>query len=318
MIALVLAALLAPLHGTVIAPGAHGVAIVRADPITLELPAGTYRMRVESSAKLTPGTGLDGLLDRSTTPWTLRDAIPAAPFAPGLPQPGRVNIVDIGKPLPHAQLVTQAGKLVDLARTYRGKTLLISFAFTRCKDKDVCPAISAKFTEVQRELDPHRFAILEITLDPPYDSPAVLRAYGAKYEQDPRVWTLLTGTGTAVSRVLDEFGINSLQVSSDDFIHGDRLFVVTPTGRVAYVVDTAGWDPSGVVAEARSVAGMASNPLERFKLSLIASVVALCGGSQFAGIVLLELTLFFIILIVVTISLWIVARVLWGAKAEGG
>jgi hypothetical protein len=60
---------------------------------------------------------------------------------------------------------------------------------------------------------------------------------------------------------------------------------------------------------------MASNPFERLKLSLIASVVALCGGSQFAGIVLLEISLFVIIVIVVAISLWIVGRVLWSRAA---
>ncbi|MDE2481228.1 MAG: SCO family protein [bacterium] len=317
MIALVLAALVAPFHGVFVSPVAGGAAIVRANPITNMLPAGAYRMRLEGSAPFKPGTGVDGLLDRSTTPWTLHEAIPAAPFTPGLPQQGRVESVDVGKPLPSAQLVTQDGAIVDLGRAYRGKTVLLSFAFTRCPDKDVCPAISSKFTQVQRALDPKHFAILEITLDPPYDSPAVLRAYGAQYEQDPRVWTLLTGTGTTIQRVLDEFGINSLQVNDADFIHNDKLFIVEPTGRVAYVIETAGWDPQGVIAEARSVAGMASNPIERFKLSLIASVVALCGGSQFAGVVLLELGLFFIILIAVVAGLWSVASVLWGAKSEG-
>ncbi len=317
MIALLLAAMLAPLHGVFVAPLGGGVAAVHANAITEMLPTGTYRMRVESTAPLKAGTGVDGLLDRSTTPWTLRAAIPAAPFTPGLPQPGRVQAVDVGKPIPHAQLVTQDGRLVDLATLFRGKTLLLSFAFTRCPDKDVCPAISSKFTYVQRRLDPAHFAIAEITLDPPYDSPAVLARYGKQYDQDPRIWTLLTGTGTTIQRVLDEFGINSLQVSSDDFIHNDKLFIIEPTGRVAYVVDTAGWDPQGVIAEARSVAGMTSNPFERLKLSLIASVVALCGGSQYAGIVLLELCLFFIILIAVVAGLWSVARVLWGAKPEG-
>jgi hypothetical protein len=125
----------------------------------------------------------------------------------------------------------------------------------------------------------------------------------------------LTGTGSTIERVLDEFGISSLQTDSDTYIHSDKLFIVTPQGRVAYVVDTAGWDPHGVAAEARAIEGMASNPFERLKLSLIASVVALCGGSQFAGIVLLEIALFFFIVIVVTIALWIVGRVLWSRAA---
>jgi len=103
-------------------------------------------------------------------------------------------------------------------------------------------------------------------------------------------------------------------VSVANFLHDDKLYIVTPEGRVAYIVDTGDWDPEGVLAEARSVSGLASNPFERFKLSLVASVVAICGGSQFAGIVLLELALFAFITAIVTVSLWLVARVLWGRK----
>jgi hypothetical protein len=188
---------------------------------------------------------------------------------------------------------------------------LLSFIFTRCPDRNLCPAISGKFAYLQAHLDPKRFALVEITLDPQYDSPAILRSYGAQYGAIAKRWYLLTSTGSATQRILDAFGINSLRVSSANFIHNDKLYIVTPKGKVAYIVDTAGWDPDGVIAEASSVAGMASNPFERFKLSLIASVVALCGGSQFAGIVLLELALFFVVLIFVAAGLWAVARVLW-------
>jgi hypothetical protein len=130
------------------------------------------------------------------------------------------------------------------------------------------------------------------------------------------MWSLLTGTGSTIQRVLDEFRINSLRESTSNFIHDDKLYIVTPEGRVAYVVDTAGWDPQAAIEQARSVAGLASNPFERFKLSLIANVVAVCGGSQFAGVALLELALFFFIVIVVAIGLWIVARVLWAKPSH--
>ena len=69
--------------------------------------------------------------------------------------------------------------------------------------------------------------------------------------------------------------------------------------------------PDGVLAEAQAVDGMAANPFERFKLSLVASVVAICGGSQYAGVVFLELALFFLIFAIVVASLWVVGRVLW-------
>jgi cytochrome oxidase Cu insertion factor (SCO1/SenC/PrrC family) len=312
--ALLVAALL-PFHGVVIEPLGKTEAVVRNAPITKTLPVQTRRYELAPHVSLRAGTGVDALLDRSTRPWTLHVPIAAAPFVAGLPNPGRVISVDVGKPLPRATLVDQDERPVQLADAFKGKTMLLSFIFTRCPDTDVCIAISSKYAQLQRTLDAAHFALVEITLDPPYDSPAVLRAYGKQFDRNAASWTLLTGTGSTITQVLDEFGISSLQTDSARYIHSDKLFIVTPQGRVAYVVDTAGWDPRGVAAEARSVEGMASNPFERFKLSLIASVVALCGGSQFAGIVTLEIALFLLIVVVVTVALVIVGRVLWHRAA---
>ncbi len=305
------AAALVPPHGSVVAPLANGEAIVRNDAITDTLAPTTRRYRLQPAIQLRRSTGVDALLDRTTAPWTLRYPVAAAPFAPGLPDPGRVEALDIGKSLPHTALVDQDGNLVDLKSAFAGKTILLSFIFTRCPDKTLCPAISGKFAYMQSRLDPQHFALVEISLDPPYDSPNALRDYASGYGANPKAWRLLTGTGTTVTRVLDLFGINSMRVSSANFIHNDKLFIITPTGKIAYIVDTAGWDPQGVIAEASSVAGMASNPFERLKLSLIASVVALCGGSAMAGDVLLEIGLFFVVLAVVVAGLWWTRSVLW-------
>ncbi|HTZ53694.1 MAG TPA: SCO family protein [Candidatus Acidoferrum sp.] len=314
ILSLLLAGLL-PFHGVVIAPLGDNAAVVRNAPITRTLPVETRRYRLDPALRLRAGAGIDAFLDRSTQPWTLRKPVAAAAFAAGLPNPGRVVPVDVGKPLPQATLIDQDAHPVQLANAFSGKTVLLSFIFTRCPDTDVCIAISSKYSQIQHDLDPAHFALVEISLDPPYDSPAVLRAYGKQFDQNPASWTLLTGTGSTITQVLDEFGISSLETDDDDYVHSDRLFIVTPQGRVAYIVETAGWDPRGVVAEARAVDGMASNPFERFKLSLIASVVALCGGSQYAGIVTLEIVLFLLIVVVVTVALVIVGRVLWHRAA---
>jgi protein SCO1/2 len=300
-----------PIHGSVLDRLPSGSAIVRTDAVPLTLPESIRLYQVMPRSAAVPGTGIDALLDRSTRPWTLRDANAAGPFAPGLPEPGRVIPVELGDALPKATLVNQAGRVVELDRAFRGKTTLISFIFTRCPDRTLCPAISGKFAYLQAHLDPKRFALVEITLDPPYDSPAVLARYAASYGADPAMWSLLTGTGSSVKRVLDEFRISSLRLSTSNFLHDDKLFIATSEGRVGFIADTASWDPQAALAQARSIAGLASNPFERFKLSLIAGAVAICGGSQFAGIVLLELAMFAIVLLVVAAAFWWVARVIW-------
>ncbi len=137
-----------------------------------------------------------------------------------------------------------------------------------------------------------------------------MRTRGAYGARDGR-WWLLTGTGTTIQRLLDAFRISSMRLSADNFLHDDKLFIVTPEGRVATIVQTGEWDPGEVIAQARGVAGMASNPFERIKLALVAEAVAICGGSQFAGIALLELTLFLFLTVTSFAALWAVARLIW-------
>ncbi|MGH7738367.1 MAG: SCO family protein [Candidatus Tyrphobacter sp.] len=313
LVTLVAAAALVPVHGLVLAVERTGV-IVRTDAVPLTLTAQTQRYRLAPEINVLPGVGVDAFLDRSTHPWTLREPIAAGPFVPGLPDAGRVISVEAGSTLPSAMLVDQNGRPLSLSRAFAHKTLLLSFIFTRCPDRTLCPAISGKFSYLQTHLDPAHFALAEITLDPPYDSPAVLRRYASDYNANPTIWHMLTGRGATIVRLLDAFGIDSMRVSSSDFIHTDKLFIVAPDGRVADVIQTGAWDPGGVIAEARAVSGMASNPFERFKLSLTADVVAFCGGRQWAGIVVLELALFAIITVFVAAGLWFVGRTLWGRQ----
>lgn len=302
---------LVPVHGVVLANLAGGTAVVRTDPVPGTLAPAIRRYRLIPAQQIANGTGIDAFLDRATDPWTLREVEVAGPFAPGLPEPGRVISVELGSPLPAARLVDQDGRVVELDRAFQGKTTLLSFVFTRCPDRTLCPAISAKFADMQAHLDPQRFALVEITLDPPYDSPAVLHRYGEGFGANPHVWSLLTGKGSTIQHLLDIFRISSMRVSTSNFIHSDKLFILTPQGRIGFIADTAGWEPQAVLAQARAIAGLSSNPFERFELSLIANVVALCGGSQIAGIVVLELGLFLIVLLFVGGALWWVAHILW-------
>ncbi|MBV8196815.1 MAG: SCO family protein [Candidatus Eremiobacteraeota bacterium] len=302
---------LIPVHGLVIGTLPDRTVVVRTDSVTGTLPSLTRRYRVVRAAPLSSGTQIDALLDGSTNPPTLRDAIPAGPFTPGLPEAARAVPVRLGGALPAADLVDANGHLVRLDQTFRDKTVLLSFIFTRCPDRTLCPAISGKFAYLQARLDSRRFALVEITLDPQYDSPAQLRAYGASYGANDRVWTLLTGTGSTITRLLDAFGISSLRVSTANFLHGDKLFVVAPNGRVADIVENATWDPGAALAAARAADGLSSNPIERLRLALIAGAVALCGGSETAGIALLELSLFALCSAGAFVALWFVARVLW-------
>lgn len=305
-------AVVIPIHGTVLAHGPNGTVIIRSDPVTGMLPAQTRAYRLSPNLAVSPGVGIDGFVDRRKLPWRWYDAAIAARFVPGLPETGKVIPIDYGSALPATQLVDQNGRLVNLATAFPGRVRIISFIFTRCPDRNECPALSAKFAILARQLDPKRFHLIEITLDPRYDSPWVLHRYAKQFGAKSSSWSILSGQPHEIGHLLNRFGISSMQVSDANFIHNDRVFITDPKGRVAGIVSTIGFAPSALAAQARHIAGLAASPLGRFELSLVASVTSLCGGSQYAGIVLLETVLLLIIAVLSFISLGWIARRIWG------
>jgi cytochrome oxidase Cu insertion factor (SCO1/SenC/PrrC family) len=298
-----------PVHGTVLAVTSKNTAIVRNDAVTGMLPSMTRAYRIEPHLILSSGAGIDGFVDESARPWRWYDAMLAGPFVPGVPQTGKVIALDIGSPLPHTQLIDQRGQMVDMA-AFRGVSLT-SFIFTRCRDE--CPLIAAKFVAMQRELGSDRFHLYLITIDPMYDSPAVLANYARLFHMNATSISVLTGQQHEIAALLDKFGITSLQNGDASFIHSDKVFLASPDGRVAQVVQTSGFTPGSLAAQARHLAGMSASPFGRFQLWLIAGVTALCGGNQFAGIVALETVLFLIIAGISFVTLGWVVRKIWGS-----
>jgi cytochrome oxidase Cu insertion factor (SCO1/SenC/PrrC family) len=306
-----LAVPLIPIHGVTLGHAPGGLQIVRTDPVTGIVPAQTRAFRVTPKMPLPSGTGIDAYLDRSVTPWRLYDTSVAAKFIPGLPETGRVIPLDYGFALPHTQLVDQRGRAVDLASSFRGKLLVLSFIFTRCPDKDECPAVSGKFADLQKKLDPAHFHLAEITLDPMYDSPWVLRRYGSQYGARPAMWSLLTAQPHVIRHLLDRFGISSMHVSDAAFLHNDKVFLITPDGKIADIIQGVSFAPDALAAQAEHLAGMSSNPIGRIRLALVAGAAALCGGSQFAGVVLLETSAFLFIATCSLFALSWIARKIW-------
>jgi cytochrome oxidase Cu insertion factor (SCO1/SenC/PrrC family) len=314
MVGAALLSAIIPVHGTVLAVTSRHTAVIRNDAVTGTLPSMTRVYRVEPPIELSAGVGVDGFIDRSARPWRWYDAAIAGKFVPGLPLAGKVKALDVGGYLPHTQLVDQNGKLFDLASAVRGKVSLVSFIFTRCHDE--CPVISANFAAMQRQLDPARFHLVEVTIDPVYDSPSVIAQYARQFGAQSAAWSIVTGQPHEIANLLDRFGISSLRVEKGNLIHNDRLFLSAPDGRITQIVQTSGFTPDSMAAQAKHLAGMVSNPFGRFQLWLIASVTALCGGNQFAGIVALETTLFLIIAAISFVLLSWVARRLWGASGS--
>ena len=284
------AAALYPVHGTVVGTAGGGDAVLRTDAVSLTAPART--MVFHGASAVHGGEQIDAFV-RPNPPGapSLVDAEEAAPFIAGLPNHLVTHVLAKGDQLPAYPYLDQAGHLARFA-DWHGRVVVLSFVFTRCPDVAICPAITGKFSYLQHHLDAKRFHLAEVTLDPPYDSPRVLAAYGQNFGQDPRVWSLLTGRASDVKTTLDEFGISSIEDHPGRYVHDDLLVIADARGNIAEIIPTAGWNPDDVIATAKSISGTESNPFRRLELASIAGIAAFCGGSMSTGIVVLDSVVF--------------------------
>ena len=90
-----------------------------------------------------------------------------------------------GDAVPDFKLRNQDGRAIHLDQ-FRGKTLLLTFIYTRCPLPNFCPLVTHNFAVIDRQLaaDPALYAkthLLCVSFDPDHDTPARLRAYGAQY-----------------------------------------------------------------------------------------------------------------------------------------
>jgi protein SCO1/2 len=302
---------LIPVHGFVLTRPEHGRVIMHLDPVVDTLGGGTYAVGVPASGVVPPpGTEVDALVTRQDRGFVLHGApVPAARFIAGTVNPVIKHILAPGDSAPSYTLVDQDGHPLRLD-ALAGKVTILSFVFSRCPDRTVCPAISGKFAYLQSHLDPRHFHLVEITLDPTYDSPAVLAAYGRQFNANSQIWSIATGEPAQVKDVIDAFGVSSIAEGSANYIHDVRLALIDGHGIVRDVVQTAGWDPDDVAASARGLAGLASNPLRRFWFATVANVAAFCGGNASVGTTLLLVVVIGgISAITIPLLVWVTRRI---------
>lgn len=144
---------------------------------------------------------------------------------------------DLGR-VPAFKLTNQAGKQVT-ERDFAGKVWVASFVFTRCAS--VCPMLTAKFRDLQKELrDVPAVAYVSISVDPEYDTPSVLSAYAARFDADVARWQFLTGPLADIERTV----VNGFKMHIGDrkplahdptlveIMHGEHFVLVDQKGTI--------------------------------------------------------------------------------------
>ncbi len=209
------------------------------------MPAMTMTFRVSIPLALHPGDRIDADVDRSREPWALTNIhivgsqIAAAQRADAFLQRG--------ERVPAVAFVDQLGRRFSFA-SLAGRPYALSFVYTRCADPTMCPLISAKYRAIQQRTG-RSIALVEISLDPAYDRPAVLARYAARYGADPGRWHLLTGKPRAVLDFAARFGILEHSAGPVTIVHSERLAIVGRDGRIARLYDNAAWSPADIITD---------------------------------------------------------------------
>jgi protein SCO1/2 len=116
-----------------------------------------------------------------------------------------------GDPLPEFALVDERDQPLS-ASALRGKLTVVTFVFTRCPVPEYCPAMALRFGQLQKTIlaDPKlasRAGLLSITLDPEFDRPEILQAYGKAVGANPKVWSFATGTKEQIATLTKAFAV---------------------------------------------------------------------------------------------------------------
>ena len=265
-----------PLKGKVLAVDTsdHTVTIAH-EEIAGYMPAMTMPFKIKNDADLAmvkPGDQVTGtLVVDDLSSWVEISAIveggpPVSQTVdvPGEPRPG-TEVPDFG-------LVNQDGKRIHLAQ-YRGKALLITFVYTRCPQPDQCTLMSNNFATIDQALqkEPETYDkthLLTVSFDPDYDTPKVLRSYGASHtgrysDEAFQHWEFASGTKDEVKGIAQFFGLryyHDTESSDEQVIHSMRTAIVGPDGKVVKLYRGNEWKPDEILGEIRSLISSPAPP----------------------------------------------------------
>jgi cytochrome oxidase Cu insertion factor (SCO1/SenC/PrrC family) len=107
-------------------------------------------------------------------------------------------------------LVDQHGVRFTLGDLH-GLPVLVTFVATRCTD--ACPIATAMFSRLDERLHRKRVAatLVEVTLDPAYDTPFVMQQYASTYFAGASDWRLASGTPANVHALMRAFHVTAVK-----------------------------------------------------------------------------------------------------------
>jgi len=214
---------------------------------------------------LVPGDKISATLFVGSSSSWLEDVVITQESAmdPNAAKTEGLNVVQPGDAVPDYGLTNQDGQRIHLGQ-YQGKALLVTFIYTRCPLPEYCTLMSNNFAEIDKELEKNpslyeRTHLLSVSFDTEYDTPKVLRSYGAAHtgkfaEETFRHWEFATGTPDEVKGMAQFFGLRYYQ-DTGQIIHSLSTAIITPDGKIYKVYRGNEWKPLEVLRDVQSLLG---------------------------------------------------------------
>lgn len=115
--------------------------------------------------------------------------------------------------VPEFALINQDSMLIT-NEDYKGKVYVAEFFFTSCPS--ICPIMNRNLVGLQDEFREFEdFGVASFTINPGYDTPAVLKEYAENYGIDDMDWHLLTGNRDSIYKLANE-GFNIFAAEMPD------------------------------------------------------------------------------------------------------
>lgn len=249
--------------------GDHKTALIKHEEITGFMSAMTMTYKVRDAKQfegLKPGDLITSTLVATDTDAYLKDVkrVGDAPLETAATAPTMINgvaLVEKGAPVPDAHFVNQDGKPVAIS-DFRGSALVVTFTYTSCPMPTYCPLMDRNFAAIQTKLkeknnDLH-VRLLSVSIDPATDTPAVLKAHGAKLGLDPRIWNFVTGDRDDIDQFAGRFGVSISRATNDpkDITHNLRTVIIDRQGNLVQSYSGNEWTPEQVLADVRVMVGI--------------------------------------------------------------
>jgi protein SCO1 len=197
-----------------------------------------------------PGDRLRATLVLGSDNSRLEDIVVTAKASgPVLPPLPAVREPQIGDEVPDFHLRNQDDSPIHVQQ-FKGRVVLLTFIYTRCPLPDFCPLMMKHFDAVNRSMVSRpdlrqNVQLLGVSVDPEYDTPAVLRAYGKAFitGRDPfERLDLATGAPAEIRKMATYFGLTYAKDSAA-ITHSLSTAIIGTDGRIVSVLPSNSWRP---------------------------------------------------------------------------